>query len=290
MIQFPTNGVDFMRRLAHISITKRRKLEPMSGLSQQTPIAKITIQVWRPALERFDATIDRACLRRDAWLSRVLDVEVDALDAEVPYPNAEGARKLVGERLAQMERKLVSLKLPVTTLARLEATCERKRIVRDAFFNRLFLLLAAKPDTLDRLFGLEDDWERDVWTEHCNELFYDALRPLHQEINPLLALRTALDMQYDGVELADAVDAASGMRYRIVPDLLTDLDPGATDDRGSPPDSIYSRFFDLRLKDGTDLIGLNTFVSHDRLRALTAPPASRSEDLDALLQSPGEPT
>ncbi len=263
----------------------------MNDHSQHLPITKITIQVWRPVLERFDAAIDHACLRRDAWLSRVLDVEVDALDAEVPYPNTDGARKLVGERLARLERRLVSLKLPVTTLARLEATCERKRIVRDAFFNRLFLLLAAKPDTIDRLFALEDGWVNNVWTEYRNELFFDnAFRPLHQEVNPLLALRTALEMRYDGVELADAVDGASGTRYRIVPDLLDDLDPAATGTRGSPPDSIYSRYFDLRLKDGTDLIGLNTFVSHDRLRALTAPPASRSEDLDALLQSPGEPT
>jgi hypothetical protein len=43
--------------------------------------------------------MDASCLRRDAYLNRVLAVELDYLDTEVALPNSTEAKKFIAERL-----------------------------------------------------------------------------------------------------------------------------------------------------------------------------------------------
>ena len=36
---------------------------------------KISVKIWRPIIEKFDEKIGIACIRRDAYLNKVLEVE-----------------------------------------------------------------------------------------------------------------------------------------------------------------------------------------------------------------------
>ena len=102
-------------------------------------IPKISVKLWRPIIEKFDLKIEAACLRRDSYLNKVLEVELDWLDHEVSVPNSQASYEYVFSCLDQLDRKLVSLALSPQLTERLNEICSRKRIVRDAFFNRIFL-------------------------------------------------------------------------------------------------------------------------------------------------------
>jgi hypothetical protein len=88
-------------------------------------------------------------------------------------------------------------------VAQVNAICERKHIVRDAFFNRLYLLLAAKSGVIDKLlFGGASDWRAVVWSEHRNDgpFFQNCFHPLRSEIDPLWAIRAGLEAALEGLE------------------------------------------------------------------------------------------
>ena len=72
---------------------------------------KISVKIWRPIIEKLDAKLDAACLRRDAYLAKLLATELDHLDAEVSLPNSPAAHDFTLERLDAFDRKLVSIAL-----------------------------------------------------------------------------------------------------------------------------------------------------------------------------------
>lgn len=113
---------------------------------------KTSIRIWQPVLDRFNERINAACLRRDAWLTKVLDHELPHLEAEIRNPNSEAAQRFIASRLDALPRKLVTLTLPDELVRTLDDICQRKRIVRDSLFNRLFFLLVADFRLKTRLF------------------------------------------------------------------------------------------------------------------------------------------
>lgn len=227
-------------------------------------LTKITSRIWHPVLDKFEARMEARCLRRDLYLNRVLDIELDRLSVEVSIPNSEAAEKFVQERLSQLDRKMVSLAIDATLADRLAAICSAKRIVRDAFLNRIFLLLAASPGAIDRLFfaTVADEWKRDLWNQDKNswlDYFSGAFYPLEQDINPFWGIREALDMY--------SVDM--GLKDHTLPDgrvVEVHEDLGGI----SPRLSVYTTLFtnkDLKTvapnKDlkAVDLYGMNTYIA-----------------------------
>lgn len=168
--------------------------------AQDVPLLKITVQVWRSLAERLEIKLREACFRRDAYLSRVIEGELDWLDYEVSIPNSEAAQAFVAKAIAKLERKPVTLRLPQALVERLEEICGRKRVVRDAFFNRLFLLLVANPKTVDQLLFAGDDcpdWRADLWRDHKNDsdaFIENGLFPLQAALHPLWAIRMGLQI------------------------------------------------------------------------------------------------
>ena len=160
---------------------------------------KISIRIWEPALERFNERIDSACLRRDAYLSKVLEHELDRLEDAARFfatANSEAARQFIASRLDALPRKLVTLTLPEELVRRLDDICERKRIVRDSFFNRLFFLLAADREHRTRLF-FEGDWswlpallEHTDFSASAAGEFLDAIPDFR---DPFFAIRAACE-------------------------------------------------------------------------------------------------
>ncbi len=220
-------------------------------------IPKISVKIWKPIIKKLDEKLDAACLRRDAYLTKLLAVELDHLDDEVSIPNTQASYDFVFSQLDAFDRKLVSLALPQELTTRLNEICSRKRIVRDAFFNRLFLLLAATPPALDRLLfeDFADDWRREVWSEYKHEgpFFQSGFYPLEPMGDPFWAVRCAMLMYAVNGGFEDYVEPISGKAIRITRDTLTGVP--------IPLDSIYTTVF--KQKAGiNDLRGLSCYL-HD---------------------------
>lgn len=226
-------------------------------MSQPTkPLSKISVKIWRPVLESFTSKIDDSCLRRDAYLNRVLKLEIPSLDAEVSIPNSEAAQTFVERSLDKLDRKLVSLSLQSELVVELDEVCRRKRIVRDAFFNRLFLLLSAKPKMIDTLlFSDFDEWRTEVWSEfkHEGPFFQNTFYPLSPDIDPFWSIRCGFDL-YDagGEKPFDYLEPETGRTIRANMGLLPDT--------FLPVNSLYSTFFMLKMRSGEDLTALNCYV------------------------------
>lgn len=241
---------------------------------------KVSTKIWRPILEKLEEKMDASCLRRDAYLNRVLAVELDYLDTEVALPNSTEAKRFIAERLDHLaDRKLVSLSLRPDLVERLNDLCERKQIVRDAFFNRLFLLLAAAPKTLDRLlFNGESDWRTEVWSEFKNEgpAFQNTFYPLEQEIDPFWALRTGLDIRNDELDLDDYAAPGSTDVIKVMRDISGEI---------QLPPGIYTTVWSDQEVKQTDLFGLNCHLPTWRIPNHPDELASRQrlDDLLALI-------
>ena len=237
---------------------------------------KISVRIWLPIIDKLDAKIETACLRRDAYLSKVLDIELNWLDQEVSIPNSQASYDYVFDQLDQLNRKPVSLALPSALTSRLNEICSRKRIVRDAFFNRIFLLLAASPKSIDTLlFGdYGDEWRKLVWSEnkHDGPFFQNGFYPLEPMIDPFWAIRNGLEMYASDAGLEDYVESSSNKRISVKRDLT-----GAV----APIDSLYTTTFDQMVGD-KNLLGLNCYMPDWRIPGHGAEQKHRAK-LDELL-------
>lgn len=229
-----------------------------SSTIKTTP--KITIKVWTSILDKFEQKMEEACLRRDAFLSKVLQVELDKLDNEVSIPNSQASYDYVASELDRFDRRLVSLALPSELTSRLNEICKRKRIVRDAFFNRLFLLLALKPSVIDSLLfnGAQDDWLKGYLKdgEPIDERnFAHFFYPLEPAINPFWAIRDALELYNEDENLEHYVEPISGKTIRIKRGVADEI---------LPADSVYTIFLDRKVGEHT-LVGMNCYVPDWRI-------------------------
>lgn len=159
-------------------------------------IKKIGVKVWQPIIDKLDRKIESGCLRRDAYINQILSIEIDRLDEEITQPNSEAARNFIVRKLNCLNRKMVTFSLRSDLVDRLDEICASKLIVRDAFFNRILLMLAAKPSILERLFigVLDFDWKKKVWDEHACDwgLFGSTLHPLEPNIDPFFFIREGI--------------------------------------------------------------------------------------------------
>jgi len=226
----------------------------MENATLKTP-PKITVQIWRPVIDRLNKKIEAACLRRDAYLNRVLEVELPWLDSEVSIANSERAQKFLAEQLDTLDRKIVSLALRPDLVEKLNEICRRKRIGRDTFFNRLFLLLAAQPKLIDRIFFSGDDWRTEVWAEckHDGPFFQNVFYPLEAEIDPFWPLRTSLQLYAERTGGEDWTNPETGEVVKVSRSLAGEPQPIT---------SVYASWqgFTRGVFKDVDLTGLNVYL------------------------------
>jgi hypothetical protein len=248
------------------------------AVTPKTPkTAKISVKIWEPLIEKLDTKMEAACLRRDAYLTKLLKLELVRLEKEVSLPNSDAAFNFVSERLRRLHPKLVSLALPRDLTQQLDETCRRKQIVRDAFFNRLFLLLAASPRTIDTLlFRGERNWRHVVWNEnkHNGLFFQRRFDPLEPATDPFWAIRDGMEIYARDDDLEDYVEPTSGRTVRVTRDTA-----GAV----KPVDSLYTVVFDQKVQDH-DLRGLNCYMPDWRIPGQAAEHEHQAK-LDELLES-----
>ncbi len=163
---------------------------------------KILVNVWKPLLARFNERVDSLCLRRDAYLSMLLNSEVKHLDKEVPIANSEYAYSHISEHLELLPRKALTLSLDPETVRELNFTCKRKSIHRDSFVNRALLLLVATPKQWRALFlGFDMDRLSDLVRDRyvgqfpSNNGNWNPLDVAHENLfDPFVSIRDCLEI------------------------------------------------------------------------------------------------
>jgi hypothetical protein len=246
-------------------------------MKKPLPNRKTSVRIWTPLLEKFTQRLDEACLRRDAWLTQVLERELAELEAvgtikkfsfdeiipERDRINSEAARQFIAARLDALPRKLVTFTLPEALIRRLDTLCESKRIVRDSFFNRLIFLLVAHEEHITHLF-FDDDRQWKTLILEQTDLLSDAAEHFGMRIpvprDPFCAIRTACSIE----------------------EWVNPNDPNELyDNPWFGPDPIYTVPITAETFPGIDLSGLNVYLSDKHLP--TGTPDGPAISLDDLL-------
>ena len=113
---------------------------------------KVLVNVYEPVIAIMKHKLDAACLKRDAYLDKALQVEAGFLRKEVITPNSDKAKSYIADNLKQLKLKPLNLLLSTETVELINEVCKEKNIPRDAFINRVFLLLIASDTVIDALF------------------------------------------------------------------------------------------------------------------------------------------
>ena len=113
---------------------------------------KVLVNVYEPVIAIMKHKLDAACLKRDAYLDKALQIEAGFLREEVTTPNSDKAKSYIADNLKQLKLKPLNLLLSTETVELMNEVCKEKNIPRDAFINRVFLLLIASDTVIDALF------------------------------------------------------------------------------------------------------------------------------------------
>ena len=121
----------------------------------QSNTVQLQARVWRPLLKKCSTAMDRACLRRDAYLDHVFAHEAWALKKELPGPNSKESRNYLQRQLEDLDRVPVNFSLSPASVAAVNDACKELNIIRDCFINRVLFLLAADIRTCEVVAGFD---------------------------------------------------------------------------------------------------------------------------------------
>lgn len=171
--------------------------------------SKITINVWRPVWSKLEKKLNDASLKRDAYIGSLINRELDHLESEMPIANSSDAERFIDKQLRALLHQNstpLSIALPSDVAEKLENVSSQKRVVRDSFFNRLFLFLAFGPSMagtllfrdswLDDANAKPDRWTGEVWREYKHEgpFFENVFEPFLAHQDPLWPIRAYFDL------------------------------------------------------------------------------------------------
>lgn len=118
---------------------------------------KLVANIWITLIDAMSQKIEAQCLLRDSFLDRIFSSEVVYLRKEIKQSNSDVHRALIERGLSKLPRKPVSFSLRQETVSAINETCGELNIPRDAFLNRIFLLLLiSDPRKWDTFLGLND--------------------------------------------------------------------------------------------------------------------------------------
>lgn len=149
---------------------------------------KTVFNIYEPLIPLMKSKLDEACLKRDVYLDKALLCESDFLRKEVTTPNSVKAKNYILKSLKELELKPVNLLLSKETVDLMNEVCKEKNIPRDAFVNRVFLLLIASNMVIDALFfglfkkhnpdldfefwGMDwDEWANNIQLQHYQKMY-----------------------------------------------------------------------------------------------------------------------
>ena len=158
---------------------------------------KITVKIYEPLLMDFDKQIDTLFIKRDAFLNSMIREEVQHLASDLGGKrlSAKAKRYIAGE-LKRMGTAQVNVVVDKSTANALNAIVEATNIVRDAFINRLIMLLRSSGPLLSFLELPEfiTGSAFDSYVEPMPTSPMKAIEAIHSD--PLFYLRAACEERH----------------------------------------------------------------------------------------------
>lgn len=118
---------------------------------------KVLVNVYNPLLRIVKDRFDKACLKRDAYLDKALQIEAELLRSEITESNSDKAKSYIVKNFKKLDLKPLNLLLSEKTVLLINDVCKEKNISRDSFINRFLLLLTASDSVLNVLFDDEKE-------------------------------------------------------------------------------------------------------------------------------------
>lgn len=113
---------------------------------------KITVKIYEPLLRDFDRQLDALFIKRDAFLNNMIKMEVQHLAADMEGKRmSTSAKRYVAGELKRLGTVQVNITVDKSTADDLNSVVEVSNIVRDAFINRLIMLLRSSHQLLTYL-------------------------------------------------------------------------------------------------------------------------------------------
>ena len=173
---------------------------------------KITAKIYKPLLNNFNKQVDSLFLKRDAFLNSMIKGEVQHLasDLEGKKLSVRAKRYIAGE-LKQMGTVQVNIVVDKYTADQLNAIVNETNIVRDAFLNRLIMLLRSSPTLLNYL-DLPEYITGSEFESGIDPMPTSPLRAIEAvQSDPLFYLRVAAEERYKtGLYLIDLSQKFAG--------------------------------------------------------------------------------
>lgn len=131
--------------------------------TQTTPSSKIQFNVYRHLLSDLRQLTEDACLRRDSYLEKILENEIEILRAQKGR-NTDLVRKYVYGSLRELDCQAVTITLSKELINTINEVCDEKNIHKDCFFNRILLLITYKDQkNLYETLYYADDSYHGLW-------------------------------------------------------------------------------------------------------------------------------
>lgn len=143
---------------------------------QQT---KITMTVWEDLFTLFSKKLDSCFIKRDAFLNHIIRVELDNLKKGLAgRKNSLEAKRYISSKIKDLETKTINVVVDKDVAKDLNSIVREHNLVRDAFINRLLLLLSFPEVLLSHMFDVQltrvvDDVELEL--ESPARTFIDSL-------------------------------------------------------------------------------------------------------------------
>lgn len=228
------------------------------------PNRQLLAKIWRPLFISLNRIIERACLRRDAYLDHVFTHEAKLLPEEIPRSNSREARSYLQSKLEELERVPVNFSLSPTAIEAINLACDQRNVIRDCFINRVLFLLVADITICEAVTGIElREYLPDILGDNDRDFIYaplweGSLRAVSEIVSsdPFRALRNSIDYCRErGDEFVDPLHAC-----RITPEKF-----------GKKP---------------ADVIALNCYLPDEMIPGSPA----QKRALNSLAELLGEPT
>lgn len=178
---------------------------------------KITVKIHEPLLRYFDHQIHNLFIKRDAFLNAMIKGEVEHLADDMKGRRlTRRAKRYIAGELKRMGTTQVNVVVDKSTADALNAVVEASNMVRDAFINRLIMLLRSSGPLLSYLDLPQTITERDfgACVEPMPTSPLNAMEAVHAD--PLFYLRIACKERHQtGLYLVDLSPTYAGFSCYI---------------------------------------------------------------------------
>ena len=107
--------------------------------------AKIMVSLVTPLIDRLNRQMEQIGIRRDAYLTQLLNFELNKLVIELGDKcNSEAGKKYLGMELQKLPKTSVSIALNKSVIEKISYVCKKHNIDRDCLINRIIFFLSAE--------------------------------------------------------------------------------------------------------------------------------------------------